>query len=70
MHEYTEAGEYKVSLEVRDDLGFTGQMAHTLKVAANEPQRVSIFYDTDQDENVLLPDEPLKVTLRFRSSYP
>jgi PKD repeat protein len=69
-HEFTQAGEYRVGLEVKDSLGYTGQVARTVKVTGQEAKRVSIFFDTEQEENVLLPLEPLKVTLTFRSSYP
>lgn len=70
VHEYTQNGEYKVSLEVRDNLGYSAQVTRTVKVMDQDAQRVSIFFDIEQDENVLMPTEPFKVTLRFRSSYP
>ncbi len=69
-HEFTQAGEYKVSLEVKDHLAYTSRVTRALKLAPGDPERVSVFFDTEPEENVLLAPEPFKAILRFRSSYP
>ena len=67
-HEYLAAGAYKVTLKVKDSLGYESACTRTIQVAGQDPERITVRFDIEKGRNIVRSDEPLLLHLRFRSS--
>lgn len=66
-HEYAGEGTHQVKLTVRDRLGFEDSVTRTVVAGAEDIRNVVLFFDLQKSATILEPDDPLDVTLRFRS---
>ncbi|MBM4045412.1 MAG: PKD domain-containing protein, partial [Planctomycetes bacterium] len=67
-HRFLDAGKYRVSLTVTDNLGYSDTVSREVTVEAVDVTNFSVLFDIQTAENVIYPIEDVVLTLRLRST--